>query len=204
MKVIGITGSSGAGKTTLSKILKEKYHYEVIDADKIARDLSIPGTEYLNKIRLNFGETVFFEDGTLNRKALAQKIYTNKKDLEILNNLTFKFVVEEIEKKILKIQNFQEKNDLNKFIVIDAPLLFESNLDKKCDCVIALIANENVKINRICKRDNITEEIAKRRLDIQQTDEYYIKKADFIIENNDESKLEDSIEGILKEIKKTN
>lgn len=204
MKVIGITGSSGAGKTTLSKILKEKYHYEVIDADKVARDLSIPGTEYLNKIRLNFGETVFFEDGTLNRKALAQKIYTNKKDLEILNNLTFKFVVEEIEKKILKIQNFQEKNDLNKFIVIDAPLLFESNLDKKCDCVIALIANENVKINRICKRDNITEEIAKRRLDIQQTDEYYIKKADFIIENNDESKLEDSIEGILKEIKKTN
>ena len=75
MKVIGITGSSGSGKTTLSKILNERDDVKVINADKVVRELSVPGTEYLNAIKETFGQEVFLEDGNLNRKKLAKKIY---------------------------------------------------------------------------------------------------------------------------------
>ena len=95
-KVIGITGNSGSGKTTATAILKRLCDAEVIDADKVVRELSVPGTKYLDAIKDKFGESVFLEDGTLNRKALAEKIYNSKEDLEVLNGLTFKYVVEEI------------------------------------------------------------------------------------------------------------
>lgn len=198
MKVIGITGSSGSGKTTVSNILKEKYNFEIIDADKVARELSKPGTEYLKEIKKRIGQDVFFEDNTLNRKALAQKIYTNSEDLKILNELTFKFVVDEIKKYIHEIR---EKKECE-CVIIDAPLLFESELDKECDEVIVLIADEKIKIARICKRDNITEEIAQKRLKIQQNDEFYTSKTKYIIKNNDEANLENNIDNILKEILK--
>lgn len=208
MKIIGITGSSGSGKTTLSNILKSKYNFEIIDADKVARELTIPGTKYLQEIKDKFGEEIFFEDGTLNRKALAKRIYTNTEDLKILNDLTFKYVVEEIKKYIsefrkkernLNIENGKsEKVEI--CVAIDAPLLFESDLDKECDYIIALIAEEKIKIKRICARDNLLEETAKKRLEIQQKDEFYKSKADFIIENNDEDKLEENIDFILKKI----
>ena len=75
--------------------------------------------------------------------------------------------------------------------------MFESGLNRYCDYVIALIANRNLKIKRICKRDNIDEKTAQSRLNIQKEDSYYIKKADFVIENNENCNLEKEIESIL-------
>ena len=92
MKIIGITGSSGSGKTTLSKILNERDDVRVIDADKVVKELSVPGTEYLNAIKETFGEEVFLEDGNLNRKKLAKKIYNDNVARENLNKLTFNYV----------------------------------------------------------------------------------------------------------------
>ena len=68
MKIIGITGTSGSGKTTLSKILNEREDVKLIDADMVLREMSVPGTEYLNAIKNTFGKEYFFEDGNLNRK----------------------------------------------------------------------------------------------------------------------------------------
>ena len=96
MKVIGVTGSSGAGKTTLSKILNEQADIKVIDADKVVKEMSVPGTEYLNAIKETFGKEVFYEDGSLNRKELARKIYNDNSSRENLNSLTFNYVVKEI------------------------------------------------------------------------------------------------------------
>ena len=174
-KIIGITGNSGSGKTTATEILRRLTNADIIDADKVVKELSVPGTEYLNAIKEKFSESVLFEDGSLNRKELANKIYNNKEDLEILNSLTFKYVVQEIRKRI------EESN--NTIIILDAPLLFESGLDKECTSVIGLIAPFEVKVNRIVARDGISEEIAYSRINIQAKDEYYIDKADLIIEN---------------------
>ena len=195
MKIIGITGNSGSGKTTLSAIFARKEKIKLIDADNVVKELSIPGTEYLNSIKETFGNDVFFEDGYLNRKKLANKIYTNTTACELLNKLTFKFVVNEI---ILRLEKL--KNENLEYIVLDAPLLFESNLNNYCDFVISLISDINLKIKRICQRDNIDEETARKRLKIQQTNEYYIEKSDFVIENSEACNLEKEVENILKKI----
>lgn len=193
MKIIGITGSSGAGKTTLSKILNERKDVKVIDADKVVRELNIPGTEYMKAIRQTFGIEVFLDDGNLNRKKLASKIYNDNKSRENLNSLTFKYVVDEI---LRRIKNIKDEN-IN-IVVIDAPLLFESGLEKCCDAVVALIADKKLKIKRICKRDNIDEETAEKRLDIQQDDDYYIKRADYVIINKENCDLKSEIDKIFK------
>ena len=88
LNIIGITGSSGSGKTTLSKILNEREEVKVIDADRIVKEMSVPGTDYLNAINEKFGTEVFFEDGNLNRKALAAKIYSDNSAREELNKLS--------------------------------------------------------------------------------------------------------------------
>ena len=175
MKIIGVTGSSGAGKDTLCEILENKYNAEIVDADKIARELSKKGTMYLQSIVESFGSGIVDRKGELNRKKLASIIYEDDKKREELNKLTFIYVVDEIKKRINKIKK--------KIIVVNAPLLFESNLDQVCDFVIAIIAERNVQIERIMKRDNIKADEAEKRLNMQNTDEFYIENADFIIHN---------------------
>lgn len=189
-KVIGITGNSGSGKTTATAILKRLCDAEVIDADKVVRELSVPGTKYLDAIKEKFGESVFLEDDTLNRKALAEKIYNSKEDLEVLNGLTFKYVVEEIK--------FRIEESKNEIIVLDAPLLFESGLDENCTAVIGLTAPFEVKVERIVKRDGISEETAYSRINIQAKDEFYLNKADVVIENNNQDELEDKLKKALR------
>ena len=189
-KVIGITGNSGSGKTTATKILKRLCDAEVIDADKVVRELSVPGTKYLDAIKEKFGESVFLEDDTLNRKALAEKIYNSKEDLEVLNGLTFKYVVEEIK--------FRIEESKSEIIVLDAPLLFESGLDENCTAVIGLTAPFELKVERIVKRDGISEETAYSRINIQAKDEFYLNKADVVIENNNQDELEDKLKEALR------
>lgn len=193
MKIIGITGTSGSGKTTLSQLLNKREDVKLIDADKVVREMSIPGTEYLEAIKNTFGEEVFLKDGTLNRKALASKIYNDGQALKDLNKLTFKYVVTEI---LERIKNTNE-ND-TKYIVIDAPLLFEAGLEKHCNIVIALIADYDLKIKRICRRDNIDKKTAESRLNIQHENSFYTEKADYVITNNENCDLEKEIKKILE------
>ena len=193
MIVLGITGSSGSGKTATSYILNQRADTQVIDADEIAKELNQIGTEYLKSIRNVFGDSFFFEDGNLNRKALANEIYTSKESLEKLNELTFEYVVKEIVSRLQKIKD-------KKIVVIDAPLLFEAGLNKYCNYTISLIAEKELKVERICLRDNIDRQTALKRLSIQQNDEFYIKNSDFIIKNNKNCNLELEIEKIMSKL----
>lgn len=174
--IIGITGNSGTGKTEITRILAKKINAEIIDADKIVREMTEKDTEYLRKIIEFFGKEILIKQNKLNRKKLAQIIYNNNQKREELNKLTSKYIGEKIKEKtkISKCEN----------IIIDAPLLFECELDKICDINISIIAEENIKIERICKRDNITKEEAKLRLNVQKQDKYYIEKSNYIIKNN--------------------
>lgn len=189
MKIIGITGNSGSGKSTVCTHIANKINAQVIDADKIAKELSKKGGIYFESIVAQFGEDVLNKKGELDRRKLADMIYKDDKKKEELNQLTFIYVVEEIKRRINKIEN--------KFILLDAPLLFESNLDQVCDFTIAVIASEDIKIERICKRDNISKEKAKLRLNIQNSNEYFTENADYVITNNTED-IEDVDEQISK------
>ena len=183
--VIGITGNSGTGKTEISKLLANKIEAEIINADDVAKEMAKKGQEYYTEVVKLFGEN-FVEENGLNRKRIADIIYKNSAQREALNKLTFTYVVKEIEQRVQKAKSEN--------IIIDAPLLFESNLDKICKITIAVLAKEETKLKRISTRDKIDETIAKARINIQKNDEFYIEKADYIIKNNgkiDEINLEE-------------
>ena len=173
--IIGITGNSGTGKSEISKLLAEKIDAKIINADEVVKELSENGNEYYEKIVELFGSSIL-NNNKLNKPQMAKIIYNNKEKREELNKLTYKYIVEEIKKRA--------KNSDYKNLIIDAPLLFESGLNKICNITIGVIANMDNKIQRICKRDNIDEETALARLKIQQEDKFYIQKSDYIIKNN--------------------
>ena len=191
MKIIGITGSSGSGKSTVCEILNEKYNVKIIDADKIAKELLTVGTEYYKDVVSKFGTEITNDVGEIDRKKLANLIYNDDAKRKMLNNSTFYYVVEEIKTRV------KETNNID--IIIDAPLLFESKLDNICNLTIGVISKESVQIDRIVKRDSITKEQAYRRLKAQQTNEFYISKCTEIISNNNEYiETEKQIEKIAK------
>lgn len=175
--VIGITGSSGAGKSTICEILEIKYNVKVLNADKIARRLSKKGTNYTNDIVEKFGNNILDEDGELKRGRLAEIIYNDAEKRKELNNCTFKYIREEIEKEI---------KDDDTIYIIDAPLLFECELDKICDKTIGVISKKELQLDRIVARDNIDYESAEKRLQAQEENEFYIQRCDRIIENNND------------------
>lgn len=195
MIVIGITGNSGSGKTTISNIISKRPDVKIINADEVAKNMQKKMTPYLEEIKKEFGEELFDKNNNLDRRILAEKIYSNYKEKEKLDKITFKYVVQEIVNAINK-----NRNNGTKILVIDAPLLIESNLDKQCDYIIAIVAEKDLKINRICARDGIDKETAEKRLNIQPKDDFYYKKANFIIENKENTNLEKELNLILNKI----
>ncbi len=198
MKVLGITGPSGSGKTTLCSIFKENYNATIIDADGVAKVLSTnPETEYFKKMVELFGESILNDDGSLKRKEIAIIIYNDFQKRDALNKLTFKYVAEDICSQVLELK----KSD-TQYVVIDVPLLYEAKMENICDKVIAVVAEDKEKILRICRRDNISEELARQRLDIQNNNEFFINKADFVIHNNGMSMddLKKSLEEIVSKL----
>ncbi len=194
--VIGITGSSGAGKSTICKMLKNEYKVKIINADKVAKKLSRKGTSYTIEIIEKFGKDIVDEEGELRRKRLAELIYNDSEKRKKLNNCTFKYIKKEIEKLVKKEINTDNT------VIIDAPLLFECELDKLCDKVIGIISKRELQIERIVARDNIDYETAEKRLNAQETNEFYVKKCNEIIENNNDIfKIEESVEKIAKKYK---
>ncbi|MBS5681203.1 MAG: dephospho-CoA kinase [Clostridium sp.] len=177
MKIIGITGNSGSGKSTISKLISKNYEAKIIDADKIAKEMTKNNGEYLQAIRQAFGNDVI-KNNELDRKKLADIVFLNRAEKEKLDGLTFEYVVEEIKKELEANQNLDYQ-----YIILDVPLLFESKLDKLCDYTIGVIANKTEKIKRICKRDKLSKEKALQRLNSQPNDEFFTKNCNTVINN---------------------
>ena len=177
MKIIGITGNSGSGKSTISKLISKNYEAKIIDADKIAKEMTKNNGEYLQAIRQAFVNEVI-KNNELDRKKLADIVFLNRAEKEKLDDLTFEYVVEKIKKELEANQNLDYQ-----YIILDVPLLFESKLDKLRDYTIGVIAPKTEKIKRICKRDKLSKEKALQRLNSQPNDEFFTKNCNTVINN---------------------
>jgi len=172
--VIGLTGGSGSGKTTAAKFF-EKMGANVIDADKIGHEILKRG-DVKEKIKEAFGSGVFDRFGEIDRKALGKIVFNDEKKRSLLNEITHTPIRDEILNKIGK------KGDC--VWVIDAALLFETNMDKACDIVLAITCPKELRVERIKNRDNVDEDLALKRINSQMSDEKLIKKSHYHIENN--------------------
>lgn len=191
--VFGITGGSGAGKSSVSEIFRQNGVY-VIDADKTARAVVEPGTDGLKELCEYFGEKILDENGSLKRRELADIVFRDKKKLGILNSITHKYIYREI-KSELELKK-------PKIAAIDAAVLIGSEIEEICAFIISVIADENIRRRRIMERDAISEQSAQNRINAQPPSRFYISHSKYIIHNNGTQKeLEKETLDVLGKIK---
>ncbi len=178
MKIIGLSGQSGSGKTTVLETFSE-LGFEVLDCDKVSRIVMERGTPCTAELISVFGREIASEDGEIYRKKLAEKVFFNKALLEKLTEITHRYIKSYIFEKIDEAKVKGER-----VFVIDAPLLFESGLDKICDVTLAVTADRETRISRITERDRIARELAERRIDAQISEDELKRLCDEVIENN--------------------
>src|SRR5699024_9663562 len=159
--IIGLTGSIGTGKSTVSKMLSQ-LNIPVIDADQIARDVVKPGKPAHTQIAKVFGVEVFYQDQTLNRPVLGKIVFNDKDKRETLNNI----IHTEIRKEMLEQRDayVQEKEPC---VVMDITLLFESKLTHFVNKILVVAVDESVQLERIITRDQLSSEDARQRMSAQ-------------------------------------
>ncbi len=173
--IVGLTGGTGTGKTLISEYFKD-FGFEVIDYDKITREIYLKGSDCLNEIVCAFGEDILTNEGELERRKLGSIVFASKEKLDILNNIVYKYILEKTKNQI------EEAKD--KKLLLDAPTLFEAGLEKECDYVVGVIADKNLRLQRICQRDGLDREDAENRISSQKNDEFFRQNCHFIIENS--------------------
>lgn len=178
MKIIGIVGGSGAGKSLFCSLL-EKEGIPTINTDITARKVVKKGSPCLKELCEYFGDGILLTSGELNRKELARIAFSDKEKHESLNRITHYYIVREVEKWLS-----DRERDGAVAACVDAPLLFESGLDKICFETVAVVAPLDDRIKRICARDGIDEGDALSRIRSQKSDEELCAICTRTVENN--------------------
>ncbi|MCL2663267.1 MAG: dephospho-CoA kinase [Oscillospiraceae bacterium] len=182
MYIIGITGGTGAGKTSAIEAL-QAFGAMVLDCDEVYHELLISNIEMVKEIEANFANVT--EDGKINRLKLGEIVWNDADALQKLNAITHKFVNDEIDRRI----NVFQKQGAS-IAAIDAIALIESGQGKRCDTIVGITAPQESRIQRIMKRDNISKEIAQARINAQKPESFYKENCDFILENTCDTKEE--------------
>lgn len=177
MIIYGLTGKTGAGKSTVAQMLKEKGFY-IIDGDVIARHITDKGKPALKALADFFGCDIIKADGSLDRKLLASRAFASEENTAKLNEITHPLIYDECLVEIEKA----EKEGFTK-AVFDAAALLESECKNLCHKIIVVTAPEDIRLERILRRDGITKQQALTRMKAQKDDEYYFSHADIIVKN---------------------
>lgn len=175
LRIIGITGGSGAGKSTVTAIWRER-GAAVLDADAIYSELL--ETEHAMREELigRFGD--IFPEGRLDRRALADIVFSDEKALHDLNGITHKYVLAELRRRVRL-----EREKQTPLCVIDAIYLLESELRYVCEKTVAVICPIDRRVSRVMERDGLDEKQAWKRIKSQKSDEYYFEQCDIPLEN---------------------
>jgi dephospho-CoA kinase len=185
MLIVGLTGGVASGKSVVSRILKEEGAY-LIDADQIARELVQPRTSAWEELVKVFGKEILQKDGSIHRKKLAAKVFSDPTQRDLLNRTLHPRIKEEMGRRLKAIG----QKDPEAIVVIDAPLLVETGDHREMDKVIVVISTEAQQIARLREREGMDQEEARRIMASQMATEEKVKVADFVIRN--EGSLEET------------
>jgi len=192
---IGITGCIGSGKSEVSRYLTS-LDYPLIDADAISKEVVMPGEIGLIKLVETFGESILNLDHSLNRRKLGEIVFNNKRLLAQLNDILHPLIKREIATRL-------EIYSTEPFVFIDVPLLFETDSRSNYDEVVLVYAKPEVCLERIVKRDGISLQLAKQKIDAQMDIEWKRSLSDFIFTNEGSiEQLHHQIEAYLVDLKK--
>lgn len=191
-KLVGLTGKTGAGKSTVSEYLSEKGAY-IIDGDIVAREVLSVDETLITQLCNTFGD-ILNVDGTLNRKKLAAAAFCSAENTDKLNSIMHPAINKLINSKAEKA--FENHN----VVIVDAAAIIESGFADGCDILVVVHAPFDVRKNRIIKRDNLSEKDALIRMNGQKDDDFYLSKADFVVRNFEPYKLNDELAQLEKEL----
>lgn len=180
MKILGITGGVGAGKSTVLSYMEQKYGARVIQADLVAFGLQQPGTDCFEKIIRLFGSEIQSEDGSIDRKKLAAVVFADKELLSRLNQIVHPAVKEKIWEEIRK----EREQNAVPFVVVEAALLLEDHYDEICDEIWYIYTEPSVRAARLAAGRGYSEEKIRQIMKNQLCDEEYRRKCKFVIDNS--------------------
>ena len=178
-----MTGPTGAGKGAVASYFA-KHGIPTVNADTTYHTLLAQGGAMTTELAATFGTDILREDGKVDRKRLGKTVFGKENTpelLKVLNIITHKYVVIAIKEQLAALEK-----DGARAAVIDAPQLFEAELEQICEAVIGVIARPDIRLARITARDGITEEAAQNRINAQHAEDFFRAKCHFILENNED------------------
>ena len=193
-RILGLTGGIACGKSTISAYLKE-FGLPVIDADECSRAVVEKGSIGLENLTEIFGNKILENDGTLNRKALGQIVFSDSEQLSLLNSVMEPLIREEIFRRL----NQENNADL---VVLDAPLLIEQHYDKICDFIMTIDVPKKIQLERLIERDKLSEDEAKSRIESQLSSRERNGFADVVIDSS--GTVEQTRKQVIKWLKTIN
>ncbi len=195
MKIIGIIGQTGAGKSEVCAALRGAGVY-TIDGDRLARDITQPGSPVLAALQQAFGADILQEGGELNRALLAERAFRSPEQTARLNAITHPAIT-----RLARAELEQAEREGYQAAAFEGAALLESPLKADCDWFVAVTAPEPLRLERILARDGITREQALRRMQAQREERYYTHAAKVIIRSDTVHALAPQIEALLAELR---
>ncbi len=178
MLLIGLTGPSGSGKSRVAEIFS-RFGLPILNADEIYHRLLVPPSPCLEELVRRFGAGILTAEGTLDRRALANIVFSDPASLADLNKIAHRYVMEEITRQTELL-----RRDGTRAAILDAPQLFEAGANRLCGVIVSVLADKNLRLERILQRDGIDRDAAIRRIAAQKSDEFFRTHSDYVIENN--------------------
>lgn len=179
MKIIGITGRSGCGKSSVTKLISAN-GYPCIDADAVAREALEPGSPCIKQLQNVFGSDIVDESGTVRRRLLADRAFATPEGTAQLTAITHPEILRRID---LYLEN--ARNNSAHLAFVDGAVIVGTPFAERCDLLVVITAPYEESVARICARDGISPEMARRRLDAQTPEQVLLEHADYVLENND-------------------